>query len=225
MIAVVHLNRKATRKLGQNSWSVSLMQVRRKANEIFEVASVAVGLSSMPDYNDFVKEIIQLRLRGVRFDHSLYAEALGEYIKATIHITTVSALADAGPWATRYIGKHVYEEGFMGEAVYFSSFKGSERPYFLVVVADDLPWNLRRHTIFHELAHIAAGHRFAEAGRSATSDHTRARQPAVRRLAARRPFSHHAVVEVEAEVRARYSILLADAGPIAFEKDSLNQLY
>lgn len=202
-----------------------LMRVRRKVSEILEALSLAVGFNSMPDYNDFVKEIIKLQLRGVRFDHSIYAQALSEHIKATIDITSVSALADVGPWARRYIGKHVYDQGFLGETVYFGSFRGSERPYFLVVVADDLPWNLRRHTIFHELGHIAAGHRFVEAGRSAASEHTVARQPAVRRLAARRPFSHHAVVEEEAEVRARYSILLADAGPIALEKDSLNQLY
>lgn len=192
---------------------------------MIQVPLVALGIRSMPRYNEVFRELVKLELAGEQFGPYLYAKVLATYCRATIRIVTVSELSNAGPWAEQFIGKSVNDEGFMGETTYFRSYLGSRHPHFLIVIADDLPWNLKRFTIFHELAHIAAGHGFVDAERLALAGERKPQQPSIRRLADRRPFTHHSVVEEEANLRARYLILLADAGPIALEKDSLNQLY
>jgi hypothetical protein len=196
-----------------------------RPTQALEALLVATGIKAMPSYNEIVKELAKLGLLGSQFTPERYADALAAYTRSTIGILTVSELTSAGEWATQYIGKAIHDEGFMGETAYFRTYPGSKQPHFLILIADDLPWDLQRYTIFHELAHIASCHGFIDAAHLETSGKRVPQPPAIRRLAERRPFSDHGVVEEEANLRARYSILAADAGRLALDKDSLNQVH
>ncbi len=190
----------------------------------------------MPGLEEFLAELGALGLKGVEFDAYAYARALERRLGYAIDVREAGDLTGRGDLAHRVLSSRMGQAGAMGLTLYSSNV---DPPRFLVLLADGLNSWLYQHTVFHELAHIAAGHpfrnRLTPTGRcrgnnACIHDEAHARNGPEdgvlyppRRLALRRPFVNEGVCEEEADLRAGYAMLAGNLGRISLQKDNLNQ--
>lgn len=187
-----------------------------------------------PGFEEFLAELGTLGLKGTEFDAHAYARALERHLAYAIEVEKASDLTGRGDLAHRVLSSLVRQAGAMGVTQFFPD---ADPPRFLILTADGLnPW-LYQHTVFHELAHVTAGHPFRHRlaplaaprpnGRSVDGTRVGGHEETVRfpprRLALRRPFLDENLCESEADLRAEYAILAGNLGQISLQKDNLNQ--
>ncbi len=159
-----------------------------------------------------------LNLLGRPYTPDDYAEALAEHLEMTIRIRRVPEILK-GPG----LAAIQYDE--LADVT-------------TVWVADRLNWWLFRYAVFHELAHVAAGHPFAERcpEKGAT---IRLYHPTGKRLARKAPLTFQSskeeipesfsyddfirLYDAEAELRVQHNMLTAHLGERALEVERLNQ--
>lgn len=188
-----------------------------------------------PSFEEFLAELGTLGLKGVEFDAHAYARALELHLAYAIDVGEAGDLTGRGDPGHRILLSRMRQAGAMGVTQYFPH---ADPPRFLILTADGLnPW-LYQHTVFHELAHVAAGHPFRHrpapmatrlpndrlvgGGPSEDGCQDSVRFP-TRRLARRRPYLDENLCEEEADLRAEYAILAGNLGWISLQKDNLNQ--
>ena len=169
-------------------------------------------------YEEHVRELAVLKLSGRPYTPGHYREAVERYAGLPIGIRTVDELVQAPAAATI-----TYDAGGAGATIW---------------VPRRLDWWLRQYAIFHELAHVAAGHPPRErTPRGLRADW--AEEPPFRRLARRsapKPEDlRNGPVELfrrdpekfyekEADLRAQHNMVTSSLGARALEFDRLSQL-
>lgn len=170
-----------------------------------------------PTFEDFVSELALLGLKGVHFTAERYAEALAGYLGLPVQVGTITDYVslNSASLEARALRRELATTGHMGATKLIEGDAGFS---FRVVYLDDLNWWLKEHTLFHELAHVAAGH-----FRDVPSAPRRKRRH-VPKLADRPPVQGHELQEREADLRANYALLAGSLGELSLRKGSLTRL-
>lgn len=169
-------------------------------------------------YEEHVRELAVLKLSGRPYIPGDYREALERYAGISIGIKTVDELVQGPATATL-----TYDPGGAGVTIW---------------VPRRLDWWLRQYAIFHEMAHVAAGHPPRERGPEGTPE-AWAAEPPFRRLARKSPPTPDDLragpveafrldpgdfYEQEADLRAQHNMVTSSLGARALEFDRLSQL-
>lgn len=169
-------------------------------------------------YEEHVRELALLRLSGQPYTPEDYRDALQRFAHASIKIKSVPELVSGPAVATTS-----YDPDGAGVTIW---------------VPQRLDWWLRQYAIFHELAHVAAGHP-PKSRAPGSLEAVWAEAPSIRRLARNDPPAPHDLrrgpveafrldpgrfYEEEADLRAQHNMVTSSLGPRALEFDRLNQL-
>ncbi len=171
----------------------------------------------LPTFEQFVHELALLGLKGAHLTAENYAAALARYLHTPIRIDTITNHVSLNPVSleARSLRRELADKGHMGATKLLAA--DGELSY-LILYLDDLDWWLREHTLFHELGHIAAGH-FREMDSMPSG--TRSLVP---KLADQPPVKDPDLWEVEADLRANYSLLAGSLGELSLRKRSFTSL-
>lgn len=181
-------------------------------------------------YEEHVRELAVVGLIGQAYTAHRYAEVLQTFLGIHIKIRKV-------PVIVRNPAKS-YTAEKRGAALASLEFDEATHTATLWVL-DDLDWWLEQYVVFHELAHLAAGHPFAE--RSADNGEIRSFMAVKKKQLARksplavkngaeelpeelRSIRPEKVREAEAELRAQYNMITGLLGVRSLEFDRLAQL-
>lgn len=169
-------------------------------------------------YEEHVRELAVLKISGRAYGPEDYRDALESYVQGPIRIKTVPEL-------------------ITGPAVATTSYDPVTGAVTIWVPAR-LSWWLRQYAIYHELAHVAAGHPPKER-RGGTGEIVGTAPAPLRRLARKAPFTPDDLpeglprsfvqdprrfYEDEANLRAEHNMVTSSLGARALEFDRLNQL-
>lgn len=161
-------------------------------------------------FSEFLEELDLLGLKGKTFGPDCYRRALETYLGLTIEIVLVDDRND------RDARRAFIRDGHTGVLWYRPG-----RNLAQIFVLASLPPLELAATIYHELSHLAAGHRL-RTGDPHIGRKLEARAHA-RRLARRPPPIRAAALETEARIREEYCMLAGTLGPACLEDDALRQ--
>lgn len=164
-------------------------------------------------YNEFAAELVVLGLAGVTFGPDEYAQALARYIGARIDVVDLNDLDYP------LLRRALVSLGISGGLFY-----EPDARRIWIIVPSSLGERERTKLIYHELAHLAAGHPMRQE-HVLRADPRPARQPEplwepdFRRLSQRLPPEEPALSEAEADLRARYALRAGSYGPAIYERE------
>jgi hypothetical protein len=175
------------------------------------VSVIAAFGSGHITFAEFLEELEALGLKGRTFGPEDYRQALERHLGFGIELVLVPDTAD--PAARR-----AFVEAGASAVLWYRPDPALAR----ILVLSSLPALEMTAAVYHELSHLAAGHRLRPSGPSAGDlSHLSLRRP---RLAWRPPPAREAASEREASVRERYCMLAGALGAACLEDDGLRQV-
>lgn len=186
-----------------------LLKAAEKLNEIlaFPFSMLGRGRITFPE---FLEELETLGLKGETFGPEAYRIALERYLGIEIEVAFVADLANI------YAQRAFVDR----EDTAILSFL-PHKNLAVIFVLESLPELELTAAIYHELSHLAAGHRFIDAAYSG-------RRPSVSsvslQLAKQPPPRTHKACETEARIREDYCILTGSLGERCLDQEQLRQV-
>lgn len=179
---------------------------------IHTISSVVGSLGSgQLTFAEFLEELEMLGLKGRTFGPEDYRRALERRLELKIELVVVPDHADAA-------ARRAFVEAGTTAVLWYQP----ERALARIVVLSSLPPLEMTAAVYHELSHLAAGHRLSLAGPTAKDLSHRTYRPP--RLARRPPPVREAACELEATVRERYCMLAGALGAACLDDEDLRQV-
>lgn len=166
------------------------------------------GLTTLPA---FLEELEILGLKGKRFGPCEYADALASYLGVRISFEILDDARD--PRLAR---------GFVRAGRTACLWYDKQADTLRIFVPGSLPPVEMTAALYHELAHLAAGHSLDSYGPYNKGSQRKKALP--KRLARRPPTTSSALMEKEADLREDYAITAGALGSLCLEDEALGQL-
>lgn len=162
-------------------------------------------------FPEFLEELEALKLKRVRFGPEAYRSALEQYLGIGIEIVFINDL--------EYIEVQRIHAGRNDTAICWYRPEDQRATIF---VLSSLPELEMTAAIYHELSHLAAGHKFVN--RSEGSSTLRSNSAHPTRVAKQPPPSTHRAREREARIREDYCMLAGSLGEGCLNQAQLRQV-
>lgn len=187
-----------------------LSKAAEKANKIlaFPFSLLSRGIITFPE---FLEELEELCLKGERFGPEAYRLALERFLGIEIRVVTVADLDNIE-------AQRAFVERDDTAILSFSR----DKNLAVIFVLESLPELEMTAAIYHELSHLAAGHRFLcnsssgeRLGSGSAPPAQLAKQPPPRGMRAR---------EREAKIREDYCLVAGSLGERCLDQEQLRQV-
>lgn len=187
-----------------------LLKAAKKANNIlaFPFSLLSRGMITFPE---FLEELEELCLKGRRFGPEAYRLALERFLGIEIEIVTVADLHNID-------AQRAFVERDDTAILSFSH----DKNLALIFVLESLLELEMTAAIYHELSHLAAGHRFLHNGSSGQRLGSGNALPA--QLAKQPPPRSIKGREREARIREDYCLVAGSLGERCLEQEQLRQV-
>lgn len=186
-----------------------LLKAAKAVNNMlaFPFCALSSGEITFPE---FLEELEMLGLKGERFGPEAYRIALSWYLNIEIEVVLVSDLENIE-------AQRAFVERDDTAILLF----WSEKQHAIIFVLESLPELEMTAAIYHELSHLAAGHRFIDAS---YSGRRRSVSAVFLQLAKQPPPRTYKACEREARVREDYCILAGSLGDRCLDQERLRQV-
>jgi hypothetical protein len=194
-----------------------LVSIGKSLRRFFSCATAALSLVCAPfrsgriTFSEFLEELQTLGLKGERFGPELYRRALEQHLGVRIEVVIIDDAEDPA-------SRRAFAEAGNTALLWYRPAANLAQ---IFVLASLSPLEMSA-SIFHELSHLAAGHRlrtsepFVSGVLEGRAHH--------RRLRERRSPMRTTACEMEARVREDYCMLAGALGAACLEDDDLRQV-
>lgn len=187
-----------------------LLKAAKTANNIlaFPFSMLSRGIITFPE---FLEELDELCLKGERFGPEAYRLALERFLGIEIEVVTVADLDNID-------AQRAFVERGDTAILSFSQ----DKNLAVIFVLESLPELEMTTAIYHELSHLAAGHRLLHNGLSGERLGSDGALPA--QLAKQPPPRSIKAREREAKIREDYCLVAGSLGERCLEQEQLRQV-